>query len=59
VDYLLGVYSISISRACKLVNLARSMYSYESKRNDTPVVEQLQALAEKHPTEGFWKMLTG
>jgi putative transposase len=56
VDHLLGVYSISISRACKLVNLARSMYSYESKRNDTPVVEQLQALAEKHPTEGFWKM---
>jgi len=56
VDYLLGVYSISISRACRLVDLARSMYSYESKRNDAPVIEQLQALAEKHPTEGFWKM---
>ena len=38
------------------MNLARSIYNYESKKNDEPVVAELEVLVIKHPTEGFWKM---
>lgn len=35
-----------------MINLARSLYYYVSIRDDTPVIEKLQALAEKKPKEG-------
>lgn len=38
------------------MNLARSIYSYQSHRNDNVVIEKLQELSEKRPTDGFWKM---
>jgi putative transposase len=38
------------------MNLSRAVYHYTSKKQDQPVVEKLQELAEKRPTEGFWKM---
>lgn len=38
------------------MNLSRSVYQYISKKQDQPVVEKLQELADKRPTEGFWKM---
>lgn len=47
---------MSLGRACRLVNLSRSVYYYQSHRDDHPVIEKLQGLAEKRPTEGFWKM---
>ena len=47
---------MSLGRACRLVDLSRSVYYYQSRRNDHPVIDKLQALAEKRPTEGFWKM---
>jgi putative transposase len=47
---------VSLGRACRLINLARSVYYYQSHRDDHPVIDKLQGLAEKRPTEGFWKM---
>lgn len=38
------------------MNLSRTVYHYISKKQDQPVVEKLQELADKRPTEGFWKM---
>lgn len=47
---------MSLGRACRLVNLSRSVYYYQSQRDDHAVIDKLQVLAEKRPTEGFWKM---
>lgn len=44
---------MSISRACSLVNLSRSIYYYRSKRDDTEVIEKLSELSISHPTRGF------
>jgi putative transposase len=38
------------------MDLSRTVYHYQSKRDDGDVVEKLQSLAESKPTEGFWKM---
>lgn len=38
------------------MNFSRSVYYYESKKDDHVVIDKLQSLAEKRPTEGFWKM---
>ena len=47
---------MSLGRACRLVNLSRSVYYYQSHRDDHAVIDKLQLLTEKRPTEGFWKM---
>ena len=39
-----------------MINLSRSVYYYQSIRDDQPVIEKLQVMADKRPTEGFWKM---
>ena len=38
------------------MNLSRSVYYYQSHRNDRVVIDKLQLMAEQRPTEGFWKM---
>ena len=38
------------------MDLSRSVYYYQSHRNDGDVIEKLQTMADKRPTEGFWKM---
>lgn len=38
------------------MNLSRSIYSYQSNHDDSAVIEKLQGLSEKRPTDGFWKM---
>lgn len=38
------------------MNLSRSVYYYQSHRDDHAVIEKLQGMADKRPTEGFWKM---
>lgn len=47
---------MSLGRACEIMDLSRSVYYYQSKRNDHAVIDKLQGMAEKRPTEGFWKM---
>lgn len=53
VKYLLGSYKESIERCCGVVNLHRSMWYYQSKKDDTEVIDKLNELAEQLPTRGF------
>lgn len=39
-----------------MINLSRSVYCYRNKKEDGAVIDKLQSMAEKRPTEGFWKM---
>ncbi|UII24663.1 IS3 family transposase [Fulvivirga maritima] len=48
-------YAISISRACRVLNLAKSVYYYSSIKNDEPIMAALKEKAEQFPREGFWK----
>lgn len=47
---------ISVSRACKIVSLPRSLYYYASVKDDSEVIEALQELAFAHPSYGFRKL---
>ena len=42
-----------IVRACKVVGLSRSMWYYQSKMDDSDVIDKLTELAEAYPTRGF------
>ncbi len=44
---------MSIHRACSVVDLHRSMWDYQSKRDDSEVITRLNELAEQLPTRGF------
>lgn len=55
-DHLRAAFQVSLGRACDVMDLSRSVYYYQSKKDDHAVIEKLQDLAEKRPTEGFWKM---
>ena len=44
---------MSVVRACNVVGLTRSMWYYQSKKDDTQVIDKLTALAEAYPTRGF------
>ncbi len=46
-------YQVSISRACRVVDLHKSMWYYSTKKDDGPVINKLNELAEHHPTRGF------
>jgi putative transposase len=56
VDYLKETFQVSLGRACEVMDLSRSVYYYQSKKDDRTVIDKLQGFAEKRPTEGFWKM---
>lgn len=45
--------SISITRACNIIGLNRSMYYYKSNKDDSEVIKKLTVLADLHPTRGF------
>ncbi len=47
-----GEYDISISRACKLVNIHRSYFYYEEKKDDSQVEDAIRQAAEFG--DGFW-----
>lgn len=47
--------NISIGRACKVVNLTRSMWYYRSCKDDTEVEKKLTEMSEQLPTKGFWE----
>jgi putative transposase len=38
-----------------VLKLSKSVYYYQSKKNDEPVENALRQKAEEHPREGFWK----
>lgn len=47
-------YEVSISRACRLMEIHRSYYYYQEKRDDTEVEEAIRKAAEHG--DGFWKI---
>lgn len=51
--YLQESFKVSISRACSVVDLHRSMWYYQSKRDDSEVIDKLNELAEQLSTRGF------
>jgi len=44
-----------INRACRVLSLSKSVYYYQSHKDDQVVEEALRQKAEQHPREGFWK----
>ena len=43
------------SRACRVVMVSRSVLRYQSVKDDSTLIHQLQQKAEQRPREGFWK----
>ena len=57
VTYAIHEHGLSERRACRLLNLSRSVYRYQVLRpNDQPLEHALLKLAEQHPRWGFDKM---
>ena len=54
--YLMGSYSISTTRACRVVQLPKSMFYYRSVRDDGSVIDKLLELSQKHHREGQDKL---
>lgn len=52
-QYLIQEFKVSIGRACKVVGLSRSMFYYQSIKDDTEVISKLESLAKDLPTRGF------
>lgn len=56
VSYLGQTYQVSIRRACKAINLPKSIYYYESVHDDSDVVNKLRELAGNKSAEGQDKL---
>jgi len=52
VAYVIQEHQVSISKACKVASLPKSMYYYQSLRDDSAVIDKLKELADKKPREG-------
>lgn len=52
VAYLMTTHQVSITRACKTIHFAKSMYYYKSIKDDSEVINKLKELAEQKPREG-------
>lgn len=57
VDYAREFYSLSIRACCRLLNISRSVYSYQpDPGGDQEVIEKLSELVERFPRYGFPKL---
>ncbi len=52
VAYLKEFYEVSLTRACKTLMFAKSMYYYRSVKDDSEVIDKLLELSEAKPREG-------
>jgi putative transposase len=50
--FLMEDYQVSITRACKVVELPKSMYYYQKVKDDSEVITKLNLLATQKPREG-------
>ena len=49
-------HGVSQRQACSTLGVPRSSYQYTPRaKNDSPVIEELQALVQRHPAIGFWQ----
>lgn len=56
-EYAMNKYEVSEHRACRLLNLSRTVYRYEKKDcHNEEVKVVLNSLIEKHPRYGFYKL---
>jgi putative transposase len=51
-----GEFQASERRVCELMGVARSSCRYRSRRDDSELREQLQALAREHPRFGYRRL---
>ena len=52
-----GKHGLSERQACAVLGLSRSVYRYvPAPRDDSPIIEALQGLAERYPRYGFGKL---
>jgi putative transposase len=51
--YLKKKYNTGLKNCCEVVGLSRSSLYYESKLDDTEVIEKLDGLVCSHPNRGF------
>jgi putative transposase len=53
---MITIHGVSQRQACNTVKLPRSTHQYKQKpKADEAVIDQLNALIEKHPAIGFWQ----
>lgn len=56
VQFMVEKHGVSQRQACKTLSVPRSSIQYKPKsKNDTPVINALQSLVERHPAIGFWQ----
>jgi len=56
VTYIINNYTISQRKACKVIQLPRSSFSYKPvSRADDKYIDLLNALVQKHVSIGFWQ----
>jgi putative transposase len=53
VEEIIEEEKISVSMACRIVQLTRSMVYYNSLKDDESIISKLLELADKYPTRGF------
>lgn len=57
VDYARQTHGLSLSAACRLINLSGSVYRYRPKTDkDLPVIQSIQEIVEESPGWGFPKI---
>ena len=54
--YLKDTYRISITRACRVIQFPKSMYYYQSVKDDSEVMDKLLEMAAMRPREGKDKL---
>lgn len=53
IAYLKEAYRVSITRACRVIALSKSMYYYQTVKDDSAIIDKLNELAEDKPRRGF------
>ena len=51
--YLTKQHKVSVTKACSVIDMTRSMWYYQASKDDTEVIDKLSKLAEQLPTRGF------
>jgi putative transposase len=55
-QHMIEEHGVSCRQACKLLSLPRSTFNYKPKlKNDSPIMDELHQLVDKHPAIGFWQ----